>query len=32
VYLAIAKLGVTHIYASENEEQPGGFAKRIYKE
>ena len=28
-YLVVWKVGMTHIYVNENEEQPGGFAGRI---
>jgi len=31
-YLGVWKVGVTHTYANENEEQPGGFDGRILKE
>jgi len=30
--IVIWKVGVTHTYTSENEEQPGDFAGRILKE
>ena len=32
MYLIIWKVGMTHTYASENEEQPGGSAGRILKD
>ena len=31
-YLVIWKMGITRTYVNENEQQPGGFARRILKE
>jgi len=31
-YLVVWKVGVTHTYANRNEEKPGGFAVRIFKD
>ena len=32
MHLFFAKVGVTHTYATENEEKPGGFAERSLKD
>jgi len=32
MYLVGWKVGVTHTYVNKNEEQPEGFAVRIFKE